>query len=418
MLMLRHVTFILLGLMPCTAVTAQGVDNGGSGKQSQQQLTQAPRLSAQSPNGAGLVQEDKDKANLNTVSIIASGTSSLYTRFAEEIFQVLDDPNGNDLRILPVLGRGGVHNMFDILNLRGIDMGVMDDTMLEVYKKTDPVKYAHIASRVHYIAKLANAEMHIVARKEIKSLSDLRGQKVNFYQKTSVTALFATDMFKMLGIQVEPTYLHQEEADRLLKAGEIAAAVRALSAPIPYVEQFKRDDNLHLLPVDSSLPHYDKLREKYLPGLIRHEHYPELVPQGETIPTIANATILAVYAWPENTERYRKVANFVSKFFGNIDKFMTPPRHPRWREINLAAQVPGWRRFKAAQDWLDVHGGTTGRTGDGRYDATSALKPEMQRLMQDYLQAIGRKATTTQEAEALTAEFLQWLEKRRAVTGR
>jgi TRAP-type uncharacterized transport system substrate-binding protein len=93
---------------------------------------------------AGLIQEDKDKANLNTVSIIASGTSSLYTRFAEEIFQVLDDPKGNELRILPVLGRGGVHNMFDILNLRGVDMGVMDDTMLEVYKKTDPVKYANI----------------------------------------------------------------------------------------------------------------------------------------------------------------------------------------------------------------------------------------------------------------------------------
>jgi uncharacterized protein len=160
------------------------------------------------------------------------------------------------------------------------------------------------------------------------------------------------------------------------------------------------------------------LREKYLPGLIKHEHYPELVAEGETIPTIANATILAVYAWPENTERYRKVANFVNKFFGNIERFMAPPRHPRWREINLAAQVPGWKRFKAAQDWLDLHGGTTGRTGDGRYDATSTLRPEMQRLMQDYLQAIGRKATSTQEAEALTAEFLQWLEKRRAATAR
>lgn len=418
MLTPRHFTFVLLGLIPCSAVNAQGLDNGGSARQSLQQLTQAPQPSVQSPKGADLVQEDKEKANLNTVSIIASGTSSLYTRFAEEIFQVLDDAKGNELRILPVLGRGGVHNMFDILNLRGIDMGVMDDTMLEVYKKTDPVKYGNIVNRVHYIAKLANAEMHIVARKDIRSLSDLRGQKVNFYQKTSVTALFATDLFNTLGIKVEPTYLHQEEADRLLKAGEIAAAVRALSAPIPYVEQFKRDDNLHLLAVDSALPNYDKLREKYLPGLIKHEHYPELVPQGETVPTIANATILAVYAWPEHTERYRKVANFVNQFFGSIDKFMAPPRHPRWREINLAAQVPGWKRFKAAQDWLDLHGGTTGRTGDGRYDAASTLKPEMQRLMQDYLRAIGRKAASAEEAEALTADFLQWLEKRRASTAR
>ena len=27
--------------------------------------------------------------------------------------------------------------------------------------------------------------------------------------------------------------------------------------------------------------------------------------------------------------------------------------HPKWKEVNLAANVPGWIRFQAAQEWLD-----------------------------------------------------------------
>jgi hypothetical protein len=28
-------------------------------------------------------------------------------------------------------------------------------------------------------------------------------------------------------------------------------------------------------------------------------------------------------------------------------------RHPKWKEASIAAVIPGWQRFKVAQDWLD-----------------------------------------------------------------
>ena len=34
-----------------------------------------------------------------------------------------------------------------------------------------------------------------------------------------------------------------------------------------------------------------------------------------------------------------------------IDWVTEPPGH--WKEINIAAEVPGWKRFKPAQEWLD-----------------------------------------------------------------
>jgi hypothetical protein len=53
------------------------------------------------------------------------------------------------------------------------------------------------------------------------------------------------------------------------------------------------------------------------------------------------------------------VARFVDAFFSKFDQFQQPPRHPKWREVNLTAEVPGWTRFQPAQDWLvrQNHGG-------------------------------------------------------------
>ena len=51
--------------------------------------------------------------------------------------------------------------------------------------------------------------------------------------------------------------------------------------------------------------------------------------------------VLAVFNWPKNTDRYRRVQKFTEALFTNWDKFQHPPRHPKWRDVNLAATVPG-----------------------------------------------------------------------------
>lgn len=406
---LRLLVFAALSLFGVAAAFAVE-PSGGTPAFPPTQVAQAAPQAKAPPSPPSFAAEDKEKANQNTVSIVGSGTASIYTRLAEDIFQVLDDPTNNEIRILPIIGRGGAHNMFDLLNLRGIDMGMTDDTMLDHYKALDPKKYGNIDQRVHYIAKLANAEMHVLARQEIKDMRDLRGKKVGFYQKGSVTAIVAKDLFEMLDIPVEPVFLHQEEADKALKAGEISAALRIVSAPMSFIQKFKKEDNLHLLPIDSSLPGFDKVRYKYLPAQIKRDHYPALIPEGENISTIANAIMLAVYAWPENTERYRKIANFVNRFFDNIDKFMLEPRHPKWREINLAAEAPGWKRFKPAQDWLNAN--------KSRLSTMGNIRPAFEMFVREYAQTNGQNVMSVQQSETLVSEFLQWWDKKKGANPR
>jgi hypothetical protein len=63
---------------------------------------------------------------------------------------------------------------------------------------------------------------------------------------------------------------------------------------------------------------------------------------------------MIAYNWPKtNVDRYRRVQRFVEAFFPKIAEFQKPPRHVKWREVNIAATLPGWTRFPAAQEWLD-----------------------------------------------------------------
>jgi TRAP-type uncharacterized transport system substrate-binding protein len=303
-------------------------------------------------------EEQKRLANANTVTIISSSTSSTYTRFIEDMQNVLDDLSPNGMRVLPVLGRGGGQNFRDVLFLRGIDIATTESSYLQYFKSKEPNLFGNAEQRVHYIAKLFNAEFHILAAPHIRSVHDLRGQRVNFWKELSISALAAETIFKTLGVEVIPTHYDSDLAIEKMRSGEIVATVRMSGAPHNDYAGVTANDRFHLLPLDqrSMTPQQSvRLMEIYIPSELTHDHYPDLIPKGARVPTLAGSIVLAVYNWPEGSDRYEKTAHFVRKFFDNFDKFHDPARHPKWRDVNLAATVPGWTRFKAAQEWLDAN---------------------------------------------------------------
>src|SRR5207344_1865920 len=113
--------------------------------------------------------------------------------------------------------------------------------------------------------------------------------------------------------------------------------------------------------------------------------------------------VMAVYNWDPRNERYKSVGAFVDAFFDNFSEFLKPPRHPKWQEVNLAAELPGWTRFQPAQDWLDQRPATAG-TG---YDI--ALKSSFEEFLAFINESGGnRRSTPTQSQEALFERFLEW----------
>jgi TRAP transporter TAXI family solute receptor len=375
---------------------------------------EGPKPAAPVQKPAVSYEEKKRQANDIAVSVVVSGISCTCARFTEDIRNVVNDLNPDGIRVLPVLGVGGLQNVNDVLFLKSIDMGVVDEDNLRLLKKKDPVLYANIEQRVQYITKLYNSEFHIVARNDIKSYDDLRGKKVNFNLKDSQTEVTADTVFNALNIPVQRSYYDNDEAIKRLISGDISAMIILTGAPQAALAKLKKEDGVHFLALDQeSLPKHDlhDLFANYLPAEITHELYPNLVPEGTTVPTIANRALLVAYAWPENSEKYKKVAKFIDAFFSKIDQFNNSSRHPKWREVNLAADMPGWVRFKPAADWLATHRNqAVSANTDGAAGLSSTeLRLAFEKFMQTYAPSAGGKALSTKEREVLFAKFMKSL---------
>jgi hypothetical protein len=202
--------------------------------------------------------EKKRQANDIAVTVVVSGISCTCARFTEDIRNVVNDLGPDGVRVLPVLGVGGLQNVNDVLFLKNMDMAVVDEDNLRLLKKKDPVLYANVEQRVQYITKLYNSEFHVLARNEIKSYDDLKGKKVNFNLKDSQTEVTADTVFNALNIPVQRSYYDNDEALKRLMSGEISAMIILTGAPQATLAKVKKEDGVHFLPLDQeSLQNHD-----------------------------------------------------------------------------------------------------------------------------------------------------------------
>ena len=298
-------------------------------------LLTAPRALAQT-NPIAQLNAMVARANAGTVGIVAGGVDGTYIRIAADLAAVLDD--SDRLRVIAIIGRGSVQNIADIMVLRGVDLGIVQSDVL-AYARRERL-FPSVDRLVQYVCKLYDEEVHILAGPGIASVQDLAGRAVNVDLPGSGTAMTASLIFDALGIRVQERNAPQDSALDQLRRGEIAALVYVAGKPARLFSAIRPDEGLRLLP----LPAEPALLDTYLPAHFAAADYPALVPE-EGIETMAVGAVLAVYAWAPGTERHRKVSRFVEALSANFDSFLRPPRHPKWREVNLAAEVPGWTRF-------------------------------------------------------------------------
>lgn len=359
-------------------------------------------------------EEKKRQVNDIAVTVVVSGISCTCARFAEDIRNVVNDMRPDGLRVLPVLGVGGLQNLNDVLFMKNIDMGVVDEDNLRLLKKKDPQLYATIEQRIQYITKLYNSEFHVLARNEIRSYDDLRGKKVNFSLKDSQTEVSAEVIFDALKIGVQRTNYDNDEAIKKLREGEISAMIILSGAPQAALAKVKKEDQVHFLALDhESLPNHDlsEVFANYLPAEITHQHYPNLIEEGASVPTVANRALLVAYSWPEDSLRYKKLTKFVQSFFGKIDQFQNGARHPKWKEINLSAEIPGWTRFKPAAEWLAAHRSVSAPLSG---DASAQQPPSAARAAFDRFIEKSHKTLSDSEREELFAQFTRYMEVQKA----
>lgn len=116
----------------------------------------------------------RDRLNSNTVTIMSGTIAGTYVQFGADLASVLDD--GDNLRVLSIIGRGSVQGIADILYLKGVDLGIVRSDTLGYLDQKGFAK--NIGGQFTYITKLYNEEVHVLAPKTIRTLSDLEGKTV------------------------------------------------------------------------------------------------------------------------------------------------------------------------------------------------------------------------------------------------
>jgi uncharacterized protein len=345
--------------------------------------------------GVGIYRNEQ--VNENTVAIVSGSPSAddTYLQIANDLASVLND--ADKLRILPIVGVGGPQNIRDVRYLKGVDIGLTQLSVLNSFRSSNQTlgKYD---DKIVYIAKLFNEEVHLIAARDITSIEQLNGRKVNIDEVRSGTSQTMRDVFKRLGIKIQEVNVIQGQALEMLKSGEIAATAYVSGKSAKLISNMKFERGMHFIPVPFSKEISDA---EYLPTELTHEDYPDQIPAGQVIQTIADEVILIGYNWPKNTDRYRRVQRFVDAFFPKIEEFRKPPNHPKWREVNLAVTVKSWKRFDPAEEWL-----------------ASARNPDVASLQSDFRQFTSsqagaqRSVASPANSDELFQEFLKWKQSR------
>jgi uncharacterized protein len=337
-------------------------------------------------------------AGQGIVMLETEGSAGISVRMAEDLARLLND--GSRRRILPVTGTGSLQNIMDLRLLRGIDLAIVQKDVLDYAKQRNLAP--QIEAWISYITTLYNEEFHLIARPEVKSISDLANQKVSVDVNGAGTSVTAARLFELLGIGVTSTNDDPEEGLEKLRRGEVAAVALVAGKPAPVFCDLIGENGLHFLSVPSDAV----VGAGYVTARLTAGDYPGLVPYNQPVDTVAVGTLLAVTEVQAGSERYRKIANFVDAFFGGLQSLVQPGHHQKWREVSVRAELPGWRRFPAAALWLQHNPQIAAAPN------MESLKANFARFMDKRQQANGGRPLSQHEKDQLFDQFKSWAAQR------
>jgi ABC-type amino acid transport substrate-binding protein len=271
-----------------------------------------------------------------TVTVLTDGIAepnSGATRAINELAKEI----GN-IRVLPIAGHGAVANVRDLLQLKGVDFAVLNSDIFPFLEQTR--QYPNAQKQIRYVTHIYSQKVYLLARKEFKTINDLRGRKLAVPSRGAGSHTTAMTLFNLLGIDV---VLHAGvdldgfdvgSFDGILLLGDELARAR-LSA------QARRD--LQVMPIGLMPP----LRATYRPAVIEPQELPG-VAVAENTETVAVSTLLAVYNWTSTQARFADVSSFSTRLFAALPR-LRQNAGSVWRQADINAQIAGWSRYSAVQ---------------------------------------------------------------------
>ena len=254
----------------------------------------------------------------------------------------------NHLRVLPVLGAGGVQALTDLVQMQNIDAAIVASDSL-AYARTQNL--ITDSKSISYIAKLAPLDVVLIARQEIKNVTALAGKRIATGPAQS--AGFATG--EILFGSLEIPFMRVPQQGNLAIAALLSGqADAALVLGTSFQKSALSDGRFHVLNL--SMP--PSLKDIYQPAILDAETLPGLIQKGKTVESLSASLTLAVQNWPRSSSHSATLKIFETELYKSQNAGISE---------NLAATVLGWNRHTTVEDLL--------RQSKTSADTTSLITP-------------------------------------------
>ena len=336
------------------------------------------------------------------VGIMTGGPGGAYIQMGADLESIVEGAKGSELRVLPMVGRGSVGNLQDLLYLEYTDFSLVQADVLLSIQRNNPKDFEFLKTRISYVARLHPEVIHILARDGLRDLEALKGKRIAVGAASGGSAITAPIVLRdLLKVEFESSSLNPAAAlnDLVSDAPTIDAMVYVAGRGARLFTNFTPEMEARLKEKDVgfvTLPAPPGEGAPYQEVSIGAGDYPLLVGEEETVSAWAVPAVLAVYDWDTNQnsrtqQRYGRVAAFITAFFDNRHELNDGPGgyDANWCDVNIGAPIEGWRRLRAAQEWLDAHPRANKEICGARPGAPSMLLAADCRPFHDHLARVG-----------------------------
>ena len=148
--------------------------------------TEISQAQAQEKKPVTLASEEaqfRAQINANTIGVLGDIMNGTFMRFVDDIAKVVDD--GDNLRVLPIVGKGGAQNLRDLLYLKGVDLAIISAQSLIEFK--DQKGYHNLQDRICYVTFLYPEELHVFSDKVASIQEACGGDAIHLPRRAAKT---------------------------------------------------------------------------------------------------------------------------------------------------------------------------------------------------------------------------------------
>lgn len=285
------------------------------------------------------------------MGMVTGSDTGTYIQFGKDIAAI---SHHSGLNIKVKASKGSIDNIRRMSSKENAAFAIVQSDVLGFLSKSKESLFNQHAKRLRLIYPFYLEEVHLFARKEIKSLHDLQGKTVIVGPKSSGSNMTAWNILKMLNI--EPAKRLNKRIDEgiaMVLSGTADAVFIVAGKPRNGFSNLfstskssvkKLLQQVHFVPLDDPA-----LFAEYEKSNLSDQDYSFI--EG-SIPTVAVKALLVSYDFSSGRSAYYKKRchqlRTVSQVIRQNIATLRKDHHKKWNQVNLDGDMSGWPKDKCA----------------------------------------------------------------------